>query len=89
MIKNWQKQGMKNMVILISIEPSSFQYTYYNYPKKTGFHRTFFTQVGCSFLFYCQQVIKIFLTVRIMAHQHPRKEDIPNFNFILQETSKT
>lgn len=44
--------------------------------KRDGFSPYSFYSSGLLIFFYCQQVIKIFLTVRIMAHQHPGKEDI-------------
>ena len=42
-----------------------------------GFHRTVLRlKRAARFFFYCQQIIKIFLIIRIMTHQHPCKKDI-------------
>ena len=34
-----------------------------------GFHRTVLLKRAARFFFYCQKIIKVFLTIRVMPHK--------------------
>lgn len=38
-----------------------------------GFHRTVLLKRAARFFFYCQKIIKVFLTIRVMPHRIEKK----------------
>ena len=45
-----------------------------------GFHRTVLLKRAARFFFYCQKIIKVFLTIRVMPHKHSGEKNIISAN---------
>lgn len=65
----------------------SFRYN--RLQKRRVFTVQFLLKRAARFFFYYQQVIKIFFSVRIMAHRHPGKKDIVSAKQTVHHTDTT